>query len=155
MKKALKANLVRIKIQTRTYSRKLPESIQTFDVMQVENCKIFVERPSSIVILCFRQWHIFQKWGVFQRSKGHGYEKFSQGPAPRSTYCSLRSHLISAPPPNINFVPTGLNIGMGDSIELLRSRPRGDSLLVSDGGSDIFWVCKTLSSIPLGTRFGA
>ena len=23
------------------------------------------------------------------------------------------------------------------------------------GGSDIFWVCKTLSSIPLGTRFGA
>ena len=22
------------------------------------------------------------------------------------------------------------------------------------GGSDIFWVCKTLSSIPLGRRFG-
>ena len=33
--------------------------------------------------------------------------------------------------------------------------PRGGLLLVSDGGSDIFWVCKTLSSIPLGTRFGA
>ena len=33
--------------------------------------------------------------------------------------------------------------------------PRGDSLLVSDGGSDIFWVCETLSSIPLGTLFGA
>ena len=31
----------------------------------------------------------------------------------------------------------------------------GDSLLVSDGGSDIFWVCKTWSSIALGTRFGA
>ena len=34
--------------------------------------------------------------------------------------------------------------------------PRGDSLLVSDGGrgSDIFWVCKILSSIPLGILFG-
>ena len=26
--------------------------------------------------------------------------------------------------------------------------PRGDSLLVSDGGSDNFWVCEMLSSIP-------
>ena len=25
---------------------------------------------------------------------------------------------------------------------------------MTGGGSDIFWVCKTLSSIPLGTRFG-
>ena len=33
----------------------------TFDVMQVENFKIFVERPSLVVILCFRRWHIFQK----------------------------------------------------------------------------------------------
>ena len=33
--------------------------------------------------------------------------------------------------------------------------PRQDSLLVSDGGSDIVWICKTLSSIPLDTLFGA
>ena len=31
--------------------------------------------------------------------------------------------------------------------------PRGDFLLVKDGGggSDILWVCETLSSIPLGS----
>ena len=32
--------------------------------------------------------------------------------------------------------------------------PGGFSLFVSDGGSDIFWVCKTLSGIPLGPLFG-
>ena len=40
-------------------------------------------------------------------------------------------------------------------VRSVNNGPGGDSLLVSDGGSDIFWVCKTLSSIPLGTRFGA
>ena len=33
----------------------------------------------------------------------------------------------------------------------------GDSLLVSEGGGVVrhFWLCKTLSSIPLGTLVGA
>ena len=73
-----------MKIQTRIYSRKLPESIQnaiSFDIIQVKNFKTFMERPSLVVILCLRQWHIFQKWGVFQRSKGRGHEKFSRGQA--------------------------------------------------------------------------
>ena len=34
-------------------------------------------------------------------------------------------------------------------------RPKEDSLLVSDGRSDIFWVDKMLSSIILGTILGA
>ena len=64
---------------------KLPESIQnaiSVDVIQVDNWNIFMERPSLVVILCLRQWQIFQKWGVFQRSKGRGHEKFSRGQAP-------------------------------------------------------------------------
>ena len=82
-------------------------------------------------------------------------KNFPRGQLPDPHIARFARTSFQPPPLNINFVPTGLNIGMGDSIELLRSRPRGDSLLVSDGGSDIFWVCKTLSSIPLGTRFGA
>ena len=99
-----------MKIQTRIYSRKLPESIQnaiSFDIIQVKNFKTFMERPSLVVILCLRQWHIFQKWGVFQRSKGRGHEKFSRGqaPGPPLWLASLAPRLS---PPNINFVPTGL-----------------------------------------------
>ena len=99
-----------MKIQTRIYSRKLPESIQnaiSFDIIQVKNFKTFMERPSLVVILCLRQWHIFQKWGVFQRSKGRGHEKFSRGQAPGPPFwlASLPPRLS---PPNINFVPTGL-----------------------------------------------
>ena len=62
--KAVKAKVVRINIQTRIYSRKLPESIQNATlliIMQVENFKIFVQRPSLVEILFFCQWHIFQK----------------------------------------------------------------------------------------------
>ena len=36
--------------------------------------------------------------------------------------------------------------------------PKGDSLLVSDGGGGgqkFFWVCETLFSIPLGTLLSA
>ena len=71
-----------MKIQTRMYSRKPPGSIQnatSFDVIIVKNFKIFVERPSLVVIICLRKWHIFQKWGVFQGSKGRGHEQFSRG----------------------------------------------------------------------------
>ena len=99
-----------MKIQTRIYSRKLPESIQnaiSFDIIQVKNFKTFMERPSLVVILCLRQWHIFQKWGIFQRSKGRGHEKFSRGqaPGPPPWLASLAPPLSS---PIINFVPTGL-----------------------------------------------
>ena len=89
---------------------KLPESIQnaiSFDVIQVNNFNIFIERPSLVVILCLRQWQIFQKWGVFQRSKGRGHEKFSRGqaPGPPSFLASLATLFQ---PPNLNFLPTGL-----------------------------------------------
>ena len=101
-----------MKIQTRIYSRKLPESIQnaiSFDIIQVKNFKTFMERPSLVVILCLRQWHIFQKWGVFQRSKGRGHEKFSRGQAPGPPFWLASLALRLSPPPNINFVPTGLD----------------------------------------------
>ena len=42
----------RMKIQTRIYSRKLPESIQnamSFDVIQVKNFKIFMERSLLVI----------------------------------------------------------------------------------------------------------
>ena len=71
-----------MKIQTRIYSRKLPESIKNaipFDVIQVKNFKIFRERLLLVVILCFRQWHIFQKWGVLQRPKGVVMKNFPRG----------------------------------------------------------------------------
>ena len=58
MKKDVKAKVVGMKIQTRIYSRKLSESIKNavFDVVQVKNFKIFMERLSLVVmILCFRQ----------------------------------------------------------------------------------------------------
>ena len=78
-----------MKIQTRIYSRKLPESIKngiSLDVIQEKNFKIVMEIPSLVVILCFHQWHIFQKWGVFQRSKGRDHEKFSRGQAPGRSF---------------------------------------------------------------------
>ena len=58
MKKAVKAKVVRTKIQICIYSRKLPESIKnsiSFDVIQVKEFKIFIERSSLVVIFCFRQ----------------------------------------------------------------------------------------------------
>ena len=79
----------------------------SFDIIQVKNFKTFMERPSLVVILCLRQWHIFQKWGVFQRSKGRGHEKFSRGQAPGPPFW-LASLAPRLSPPNINFVPTGL-----------------------------------------------
>ena len=90
---------------------KLPESIQnaiSFDVIQVNNCNIFIARPSLVVILCLRQWQIFQKWGVFQRSKGRGHEKFSRGQAPRPPSLLASLATMFQPPPNLNFLPTGL-----------------------------------------------
>ena len=65
--------------RTRIYLRKLPESIKnaiSSDVIQVKNLKILMERLSLGMILSFCQWHIFQKWGVFQRSEGRGHENF-------------------------------------------------------------------------------
>ena len=111
MKKAVKAKVVRMKIQTRIYWKKLPESIQnaiSFDVIQVKNFKIFMERPSLVVILCLFQRHFFQKWGVFQRSKGRGHEKFSRGQAAGPPFLLASLAPRFSPPPNINFVPTGL-----------------------------------------------
>ena len=35
-----------------------------------------------LVMILFPQWHIFQKWVVFQQSKGRDHGKFSQGQAP-------------------------------------------------------------------------
>ena len=86
-----------MKIQTRIYSRKLPESIQnaiSFDAIQFKHFKLFMEKPSLVMILCFRQGHVFQKWGVFQRSKGRGHEKFSRGQAPGPPFfCFARTSL--------------------------------------------------------------
>ena len=73
--------------------------------IQVKNLKIFMERLSLVVILCFRQWHIFQKWGEIQRSKGRGHEQFFRGQAPDPVFARFS-------PPNTNFVPMGLVIGM-------------------------------------------
>ena len=70
-----------------------------FDVIQVKNFKIFLERHSLVVILCFRQWHIFQKYVVFQRFKACSHGKFSRGQVPSTPHSSLCSHLASAPPP--------------------------------------------------------
>ena len=58
VEKAVRAKVVRTKIQICTYSRKLPESIKnaiSFDVIQVKEFKIFIERLSLVVIFCFRQ----------------------------------------------------------------------------------------------------
>ena len=46
----------------------------------------------------------------FQNFKGRGHEKISSGASPRTPFSSLHSHLVLAPPPNMNFVPTGLLI---------------------------------------------
>ena len=78
-----------------------------FDVIQVKNFKIFLERHSLVVILCFRQWHIFQKYVVFQRFKACGHGKFSRGQFPSTpVFLTLLAPRFS--PPNMNFVPTGL-----------------------------------------------
>ena len=119
MKKAAKAKVVRMTIQTRIYSRKLPESIQnaiSFDVIQFKHFKLFMEKPSLVIILCFRQWHVFQKWGVSQRSKGRGHEKFSRGQAPGPPFL-LPSLAPRYSPPNINFVATGLHIILCEAIQ--------------------------------------
>ena len=82
------------------HSRKLPESIQnamSFDVIQVKNFKIFMERPSLVVVLCLCQWHIFQKLGISQQSRGCGHEKFPGGKPTDPHFRSLRSYLVSAP----------------------------------------------------------
>ena len=101
VKKAVKAKVIGMKIQTRIYSRKLPESIKnaiSFDVTQVKNFNIFMERLSLVVILCFCQWNIFQRWSVIQRFKGRGHEKFPTGKPPDPRFCLLCSHLVSTPP---------------------------------------------------------
>ena len=57
------------------------------------------------MILCFPQWHIFQKWGVFQQSKGWDHGKFSRGKPPDARFFN-RFARVSFQPPNVNFVPT-------------------------------------------------
>ena len=108
-KTAVKAKVVGMKIGTQLirHSRKLPESIKngiSFDVIQLQNFNFFLEILPSVALLCFFQWQIVQKWGVFQRSRGRGHEKFSRGQAPGPPF-------FLAPPfssPNMNFAPTGL-----------------------------------------------
>ena len=58
IKTSCKAKVVGMKIQTLIYSWKLPDSIKnaiSVDVIQVKSFKIFMERLSLVVILCFRQ----------------------------------------------------------------------------------------------------
>ena len=58
VEKAVRTKVVRTKIQICIYSRKLSESIKnaiSFDVIQVKEFKIFIERLSLVVIFCFRQ----------------------------------------------------------------------------------------------------
>ena len=101
-----------MKSQTRIYSRKLPESIKnaiSLDAIQVKNFTIFMEKLSLVVIFCFRQKDIFRKRGVFKGSTGRVHDRSSRGQAPGPPL--LRASLMplfSAPPTNMNFVPTGV-----------------------------------------------
>ena len=105
VKRYVNAKVVRMKIQTRIYSRKLPEYIQnaiSLDVIQVKNFKILMEKPSLVVILCLCQWHIFQKWAFSSDLKGMVMKIF---PGPPFFLASLAPHFSS---PSTNFVLTGL-----------------------------------------------
>ena len=99
-----------MKIQTRMYLWKLPESIEnamSFDVIQVKNFKISMETLITRDPLLPKVAH-FPKVRRFQRSKGRGLGKFSRGqyPGPQILLASLS---LRCSPPNMNFVPTGLN----------------------------------------------
>ena len=112
MKKAVKAKVVRKKIQICIYSRKLPESIKNaifFYVIQVKRFKIFVERLSLVVILDSVN-STFSKDGAFSNDlKGVVMKIFPGGKPPDPHLCSFHSLLVSAPP-KMNFVPTGLHL---------------------------------------------
>ena len=99
--KAVKAKVVRIKIQTRIYNiEEIDPKCNTFDVMQVEISKFSWKDRGKTILLCFRQWHSFQKWGVFQRSKERGHEKFPLEPPFLLASLAPRS---SPPPISISF----------------------------------------------------
>ena len=67
----------------------------------------FHRKTLIVMILCFRQWHIFHKLSVFQRSKGRGHENFSHGQPPDSRFARF-ARASFQPAPNRNFVPTDL-----------------------------------------------
>ena len=71
----------------------------SFDIIQLKNFKIFLEGLPSDMILCVHQWQIFQKWGVFQWSKGRGHGKFSRGQAPRPRFLLALLVPCFSPPP--------------------------------------------------------
>ena len=110
MKKAVKAKVVRKKIQICIYWRKLPESIKNaipFDVIQVKKFKIFMERLSLAVILDSVN-STFSKNGAFSNDlKGVVMKNFAGG-SPRTP---IFAHFacFSFQPPKMNFVPTGLD----------------------------------------------
>ena len=100
MKKAAKAKVVGIKIQTRMYSWKLPESIKnamSYDVIQVKSFKTVMERLSLIVILA-SVVSTFSKNGAFSNDlMGVVMKNFPGGKPPDPRFYFLRSHLISVP----------------------------------------------------------
>ena len=105
--KAVKAKVVRTKIQICFHSRKLPESIKnaiSFDVIQVKKFKNF--RGKTLISRDFASVNsTFSKNGSFSNDlKGVVMKNFPGGKPPNPRFCSL---LVSAPP-NMNFVPTGL-----------------------------------------------
>ena len=77
----------------------------SFDVIEVKDFKIFRERLSLVVIFS----SVISKNGAFSSDlKGVVMKNFSGGKPPDPHFFSLRSHLVSAPPPNMKFVATGL-----------------------------------------------
>ena len=104
----VKAKVMEITFMLREVTR-IHQEATTFDVIQLKNDK----HPCEIEVLLSKfsceethiscnhlllSWQIFQKWGVFRRSKGHGHEKFSRLQAPGSPFSLPCLQLVSIPP---------------------------------------------------------
>ena len=110
MKKTVPAKVMGLKIGTYIYSRRLrgrlPASIKTaisFDVIQLKSFKIFLERLPSVVIRCFFQCLIIQKWDVFQGSKGCVHGQFFRGQAAGPPFFLTSLAPRFSPPPQYRF----------------------------------------------------
>ena len=102
MKKAVKAKVVGMKIQTLIYSRKLPESIEnaiSFDVIYKSKIskvswKFYISRDSSLPSVPQSP-----AIGHFSNDlKGVVMKNFPRGKPLDHGFCLLCLHLVSAPP---------------------------------------------------------
>ena len=69
-----------------------------------------MERPSLVVILCFRHGTISKNGAFSNDLKGVVMENFPGGKPLDPHFFSLRTHLLSAPSSNSNFVPMSLSV---------------------------------------------